>query len=79
QTLVDLLVDAVGQALVLRVRVHRHRIALAVWLGLAGLATPTLADTTKATAYEAPLPEGIHGPRLCEFAPCAEVCPGAVS
>ena len=33
-----------------------------------------------ATAYEAALPEQIHGAkRLCDFAPCAEVFPGATS
>jgi NosR/NirI family nitrous oxide reductase transcriptional regulator len=33
-----------------------------------------------ATAYEAELPAEIHGaPRLCDYAPCAEVFPGATS
>jgi NosR/NirI family nitrous oxide reductase transcriptional regulator len=40
------------------------------------LAAPSL----RATAYEAPLPAEIHSAtKLCDFAPCAEVFPGATS
>lgn len=53
---------------------------LSLLLRLVALAAALLnAPPLWATAYEAELPAGIHGPRLCDFAPCAEVFPGAAS
>jgi NosR/NirI family nitrous oxide reductase transcriptional regulator len=53
---------------------------LSLLLRLCALAAALLgASPLWATAYEAELPEGIHGKKLCDFAPCAEVFPGATS
>ncbi|WP_157269706.1 NosR/NirI family protein [Azohydromonas aeria] len=54
---------------------------LSLLLRLGALAAALLgaAPLWASTAYEAALPEGIHGPKLCDFAPCAEVFPGATS
>jgi NosR/NirI family nitrous oxide reductase transcriptional regulator len=50
---------------------------LRLWALAAALLLPGFAW---ADAYEAKLPEEIHtSPRLCDFAPCAEVFPGAKS
>jgi NosR/NirI family nitrous oxide reductase transcriptional regulator len=54
---------------------------LTLLLRLCALAAALLGASPlwASTAYEAELPDGIHGPRLCDFAPCAEVFPGATS
>ncbi|HWI80460.1 MAG TPA: 4Fe-4S binding protein [Ramlibacter sp.] len=54
---------------------------LSIVLRLCVAAAALLAGAAAwATAYEAPLPEEIHSSkRLCDFAPCREVFPGATS
>jgi NosR/NirI family transcriptional regulator, nitrous oxide reductase regulator len=53
---------------------------LSFLLRLCAVAAALLASPALwATAYEAALPEGIHSAKLCDFAPCKDVFPGATS